>query len=86
VIPGKVNSFAVTIDKAGLFKGKCTEYCGVDHDRMLFSVRAVDHTTFQQWLSDTKALAASGNDARYSVYTGPAVPTDSNATNVQRSH
>jgi len=86
VIPGRVNSFALTVTKTGLFQGKCTEYCGVDHDRMLFTVRAVDPATYQTWLAQTKQLAASGTDARYSVYNGPAVPTDSNATNVQRSH
>ena len=86
VIPGRVNSFAVTIDKAGTFQGKCTEYCGVDHDRMLFTLRAVDQATFQQWLSDTKALAASGNDARFSVYTGPSVPVEPKPGNNQRSH
>ena len=86
VIPGKVNSFALTVTKTGVFKGKCTEYCGVDHDRMLFTVRAVDPATYQKWLADTKALAASGNDARYSIYNGPDVPVDSNATKVQRSH
>jgi cytochrome c oxidase subunit 2 len=86
VIPGRVNSFALTVTKAGLFQGKCTEYCGVDHDRMLFTVRAVDQATYQQWLAQTKQLAASGNDARFSLYNGPAVPVDSNATNVQRSH
>jgi cytochrome c oxidase subunit 2 len=86
VIPGRVNSFAVTIDKPGLFQGKCTEYCGVDHDRMLFSVRAVDPATYQKWLADTKALAASGNDARFSVYNGPSVPVEPKPGNNQRSH
>jgi cytochrome c oxidase subunit 2 len=86
VIPGRVNSFQVTVDKAGLFQGKCTEYCGVDHDRMLFTVRAVPMAEFQQWLGQTKSVAQGGTDDRFTVYTGPAVPTDSNATKVQRSH
>jgi len=85
VIPGRVNSFAVTIDKPGIFKGKCTEYCGVDHDRMLFTVRAVDQATYQRWLAAAKQLAASGNDARFSVYNGPAVPHEPTGNN-QRSH
>jgi len=86
VIPGRVNSFALTVTKPGLFQGKCTEYCGVDHDRMLFTVRAVDQTTYQSWLAQAKQIAASGNDARYSVYNGPAVPQEPNPGNNQRSH
>jgi cytochrome c oxidase subunit II len=86
VIPGRVNSFALTITKPGVFQGKCTEYCGVDHDRMLFTVRAVDQATYQSWLAQTKQLAASGNDARYSIYSGPAVPVEPKPGNNQRSH
>jgi cytochrome c oxidase subunit 2 len=86
VIPGRVNVFALTVTKAGLFKGKCTEYCGVDHDRMLFSVRAVDPTTYQNWLAQAKQIAASGSDARFSVYNGPAVPHEPQPGNNQRSH
>jgi len=85
VIPGRVNEFALTVTKTGVFKGKCTEYCGVDHDRMLFTVRAVDQATYQRWLAAAKQLAASGNDARFSVYNGPAVPHEPTGNN-QRSH
>jgi heme/copper-type cytochrome/quinol oxidase subunit 2 len=53
---------------------------------MLFSVRAVDPATYQKWLSDTKALAASGNDSRFSVYNGPAVPVEPQPGNNQRSN
>ena len=86
VIPGRVNSFAVTVDKEGVFQGKCTEYCGIDHDRMLFTVKAVSPAEFQTWLAQTKAIAAQGKDLRYSVYTGPPVPQEPNNQNVQRSH
>jgi cytochrome c oxidase subunit 2 len=85
VIPGRLNSFQVTITKAGLFQGKCTEYCGVDHDRMLFTVKAVSMSEFQQWLSQTKSVAGGGADPRYSVYNGPAVPVEPTGDN-QRSH
>ena len=70
VIPGRVNEFQVTITKAGTFQGKCTEYCGIDHDRMLFRVQAVSMTDYQNWLARTKAVAQAGNDTRFSLYTG----------------
>jgi len=86
VIPGRVNSFAVTVTKTGVFQGKCTEYCGVDHDRMLFTVRAVSPSDYESWLAQTKSIAASGDDSRYSVYTGPAVPKEPQPGNNQRSN
>jgi len=62
VVPGRVNEFALTVTKTGVFQGKCTEYCGVDHDRMLFTVRAVDQATYQSWLAQAKQIAASGEN------------------------
>jgi cytochrome c oxidase subunit 2 len=77
VIPGRVNTFAIgPITKTGTFAGKCTEYCGVDHDRMLFSVKVVSPAEFQTWLTQTKEIAGSGQDSRYSVYTGPQKPVE----------
>jgi cytochrome c oxidase subunit 2 len=84
VIPGRVNEFQVTVTKAGTFQGKCTEYCGVDHDRMLFEVQAMSMTDYQNWLAKTKAVAAAGNDVRYSIYTG-GVPKEPHPGNNQRS-
>jgi cytochrome c oxidase subunit 2 len=86
VIPGRVNSFAVTVTKTGLFQGKCTEYCGVDHDRMLFTVKAVSPSDYQAWLAQARTIAASGKDDRISVYNGPAVPKEPQPGNNQRSN
>jgi cytochrome c oxidase subunit II len=58
VIPGHTNVFQVTPDKTGLFYGKCAELCGVDHSRMLFSVRVVSPAQYNDFL---KSLAKSGN-------------------------
>ena len=84
VIPGRLNSFAVTVDKLGVFQGKCTEYCGIDHDRMLFTVRAVTPAEYSAWLAQTKATAAAGQDPRYSVYTGPSVPVEPTGIKVKQ--
>lgn len=86
VIPGRINVFQVTVTKPGLFQGKCTEYCGVDHDRMLFTVRAVPKDQFDAMLAQLKQLAQSGKDDRYTVYTGPTTPTETKPGDVQRSH
>jgi cytochrome c oxidase subunit II len=41
VIPGRTNSFQVTPNQEGTFAGKCAEFCGAYHSRMLFEVEVV---------------------------------------------
>jgi cytochrome c oxidase subunit 2 len=52
VVPGRVNQFEVTITEEGTFGGQCAEFCGLAHDAMYFTVRAVDRATFDQWVAD----------------------------------
>jgi len=70
VIPGRVNQFELTVEKQGTFAGKCTEFCGVDHDRMLFSVKALLPNAYQAWLASAKQQAVAGTNPEYTVYTG----------------
>jgi cytochrome c oxidase subunit 2 len=71
VIPGHTNQFEVTVTSTGVFAGKCAEYCGVDHDRMLFTVRAVSEQDYEAWLAKAKTQAVDGSNEQYSIYTGP---------------
>jgi cytochrome c oxidase subunit 2 len=50
-IPGMRNRFDITIPKAGVFRGECAEYCGLNHGDMTFYVRAVPPQEFQAWLA-----------------------------------
>jgi cytochrome c oxidase subunit 2 len=71
VIPGRVNQFEVTIEKTGTFRGECTELCGVDHDRMLFTLRTVTPEEFRAFASTAVAEAQSGNSSDQFTYTTP---------------
>jgi cytochrome c oxidase subunit 2 len=51
-IPGETNRLDYTIIEPGTYDGECAEFCGVLHDRMLFTVRAVPVDEFETWLSD----------------------------------
>jgi cytochrome c oxidase subunit 2 len=51
VIPGVHNQFDLTIDQAGTYSGQCAEFCGLYHDEMLFSIRAVPPAEFASWLA-----------------------------------
>ena len=54
-IPGRPNSFEFTVEEEGTYRGQCAEFCGVNHDRMTFSVRAVPRTEYDAWLSGQRA-------------------------------
>jgi cytochrome c oxidase subunit 2 len=86
VVPGRVNSFQVHLDHTGTFRGKCTEFCGLEHDRMLFTVRVVSPAAYDAWLAQSKATAAAGKNPMFTVYTGPKSLNFGKTGNTQRSH
>ncbi|WP_443686091.1 aa3-type cytochrome oxidase subunit II [Nonomuraea cavernae] len=57
VIPGvpennKGRVFEITtLDKPGVYAGRCAELCGVDHSRMLFNVKLVKQAEFDQYIA-----------------------------------
>ena len=62
VVPGRENHFQVTPNQIGEFKGKCTELCGVYHSRMLFNVKVVSPSDYDQYLRDQIALGNVANE------------------------
>jgi cytochrome c oxidase subunit II len=54
-IPGRPTYFDLRITAPGVYPGACAEFCGVGHDDMLFTIRAVDQATFESWLADRAA-------------------------------
>ncbi|MDQ6650117.1 MAG: cytochrome c oxidase subunit II [Actinomycetota bacterium] len=59
VIPGRQNQFEITVEKEGTYVGRCAEFCGVDHDRMNFSVRVVSPQEYDAFLAKSAAGSAS---------------------------
>jgi cytochrome c oxidase subunit 2 len=49
--PGVVNVFDFNPTRTGVFRGQCSEFCGLYHSEMLFSVRVMSDSAFQHWLS-----------------------------------
>jgi len=58
VIPGRVNEFEVTPNVIGTYPGRCAELCGVDHARMLFTVKVLSQADFDAQMA---ALREQGN-------------------------
>ncbi len=49
LIPGYRNTTYLQADRAGVFRGRCAEFCGLQHARMEFLVIAMDHDQFAAW-------------------------------------
>ncbi|MHB8959067.1 MAG: cytochrome c oxidase subunit II [Candidatus Limnocylindrales bacterium] len=80
-IPGHVTTFDIQITAPGVYPGSCAEFCGVGHDAMLFSVKAVDMATYQAFLASQVggASAAPGSAAPASAAPSGAAPTSSSS-------
>jgi cytochrome c oxidase subunit II len=50
-IPGHPSTFDFTVMGPGVYGGQCAEFCGLNHDSMTFTVRAVDQAAFDAWLA-----------------------------------
>jgi cytochrome c oxidase subunit 2 len=61
-IPGHPSTFDFTVETPGVYGGQCAEFCGLHHDSMAFTVRAVDRATFDAWLAAGGA-APSGSSS-----------------------
>jgi len=57
VFPGKENCFTATPTREGTFRGRCAEFCGTYHPRMLFDVHIVSPEEYDDHL---RALEAAG--------------------------
>jgi cytochrome c oxidase subunit 2 len=56
-IPGYINESWTLIENPGVYRGQCTELCGVNHGFMPIVLEAVSPTDYQIWL-DGKRTAA----------------------------
>jgi cytochrome c oxidase subunit 2 len=52
MLPDVENAIDVDVTEAGQWDGVCAEFCGLDHYKMLFEVRAVPEDEFADWLEE----------------------------------
>ena len=60
VIPGHDNTLWLSADKAGTYRGECTEFCGPEHANMNFIVVAQPRAEFDAWVAGQQRPAATG--------------------------
>jgi cytochrome c oxidase subunit 2 len=59
MIPGRTTQQRIVLDRAGVFRGACAEYCGGPHALMALQVVAMPAADFTAWLASQAAPAAS---------------------------
>ncbi|MGH7367480.1 MAG: cytochrome c oxidase subunit II [Candidatus Rokuibacteriota bacterium] len=59
MVPGRRNRLTIQADRAGIYRGQCAEFCGVQHTRMALLVVAVPPAEFDAWLAREAAPAGS---------------------------
>jgi cytochrome c oxidase subunit 2 len=59
LIPGTINTSWFTANRAGIYRGQCAEFCGVQHALMAFLVVAEPKEEFRRWLNRQAEAAAS---------------------------
>jgi cytochrome c oxidase subunit 2 len=57
--PGYWTSFDMNVTDTGVYRGQCTQLCGLYHSLMFFNVRAVPSGQYQTWLRTTRAFQAT---------------------------
>ncbi len=62
MIPNRTNEMWIQADEAGMYYGQCAEYCGTQHAKMRFRVKAVSEAEWQQWVKDRQAGAKAPTD------------------------
>jgi cytochrome c oxidase subunit 2 len=65
MIPGRVNRIELDAPDPGVYRGQCSEFCGVGHAQMAFYVIVQPPDQFRTWLRNEEAPAAqpSGSQA-----------------------
>jgi cytochrome c oxidase subunit 2 len=62
LIPGRPNEMTLRAERAGVYRGQCAEFCGLQHAHMSFFVIAEEATAFDTWMREQAQGAASPTD------------------------
>jgi cytochrome c oxidase subunit II len=62
MFPDRVNTLWLEPTKTGVFRGQCTEFCGMQHGKMAFMVVVHEPADFAAWLERERAPAAEPAD------------------------
>ena len=62
LIPTRINKLTIRADQAGVYRGQCAEFCGLQHAHMGLVVVAESEDDFNNWLNAQQQPAAAPTD------------------------
>ena len=62
LIPGYTQSVWFQADTAGLYRGQCAEFCGLQHAKMALQVVAEPRTKYEEWATKQQKPAENATD------------------------
>lgn len=57
-MPGRTHQLVLQANKAGVYQGQCTEFCGLSHGVMRMQVKALPPAEYQAWLKQMTSVPA----------------------------
>ncbi len=70
-VPGFINEAWAIAEEPGIYRGQCTELCGIDHGFMPIVVHAVPQEEYDAWYAEQQQAAAATREAANNVVTMP---------------
>lgn len=62
-VPGRTHQLNIQADEPGIYRGQCTEFCGLSHSRMQMRVIALPQEEYDAWVENQLQDAATPTDA-----------------------
>jgi cytochrome c oxidase subunit 2 len=63
LIPGRKNELTIRAEHAGIYRGQCAEFCGMQHTHMAVFVVAEEGDAFETWARSQRASSMPPDDA-----------------------
>jgi len=63
LLPGRITHLRLRIERPGVYRGACAEFCGEQHARMPLLVVAHENAAFDAWLARQREEAAAATTA-----------------------
>ncbi|MEA2940301.1 MAG: cytochrome c oxidase subunit [Bradyrhizobium sp.] len=67
LVPGRPNELTIRAERAGVYRGQCSEFCGLQHAHMAFFVIAEEQGAFDEWARLQRQGAVAAADAEASA-------------------
>ena len=62
LVPGRPNELIIRAERAGVYRGQCAEFCGLQHAHMAFFVIAEEQSAFDEWVRSQRQDASAASD------------------------